>query len=300
MPANRNTFGALLTPGIRKVVMEVGVDRPPEFSAWANVPDMPWNPVTDRQITGLTTVGSMPEGTQFPLDNPILGGTKAYEAVPYGGAFEVTRPMWEDDFYGPINDMGKELGRSSRQRMEIDAHSLLNNAFSTSFVGFIAAESLCSTSHARIDGGAAQANRPSPDIGFSVTGIQALLVRFENLVNERGLTELLQPSMFLVTPTNKFNAREILGSAHKPFTADNEINSLLEEDMGWMVNHYLTTATYWFGLCSKSVHDLNFFIRTPPSFDSFDDPWTGNAVFTVWQRHIPGFGRWKGIDGSTG
>jgi hypothetical protein len=184
--------------------------------------------------------------------------------------------------------------------MEIDAHSLLNNAFSTSFVGFIAAESLCSTSHARIDGGAAQANRPSPDIGFSVTGIQALLVRFENLVNERGLTELLQPSMFLVTPTNKFNAREILGSAHKPFTADNEINSLLEEDMGWMVNHYLTTATYWFGLCSKSVHDLNFFIRTPPSFDSFDDPWTGNAVFTVWQRHIPGFGRWKGIDGSTG
>lgn len=300
MPANRSSFGALLTPGIRKVVMEVGTKRPPEYASWVNLPDMPWNPVTDRQITGLGQVGSMPEGTQFPLDTPILGGSKAYEALPFGGAFEVTRAMWEDDLYGPINDMGKELGRGSQNRMEVDAHSLLNNAFSTSFTGFTAAESLVSTSHARSDGGTAQANRPSPDIGFSVTGIQAGLVAFENLVNERGLPELLQPSMFVVSPSNKFNAREILGSAHKPFTADNEINSLLEEDMGWMVSHYLTTSSYWFMLASKGTHDLNFFIRTPPSFDSFDDPWTGNAVFTVWQRHVAGYGRWKGIYGSTG
>jgi hypothetical protein len=50
---------------------------------------------------------------------------------------------------------------------------------------------------------------------------------------------------------------------------------------------------------APSQHDLQFLWRTRPIFDVFDDPWSKNAVATVYQRHTKGFGSWRGVDGST-
>jgi len=32
----------------------------------------------------------------------------------------------------------------------------------------------------------------------------------------------------------------------------------------------------------------------------FDDPTTKNAVATAYQRHVTGYGSYRGVDGSTG
>lgn len=296
---NRAGFSALLAPDARRVYVETGKERPLEHPLLFNVENMEWNPVTDRQISGLGTVPSKPEGTQFTLDEPIMGGNVSYLANPFGLAVEITWELWRDELYGVMRELVAEMARASRNRQEIDAFSVLNNAFSTSFPGFTTGESLISTSHTGLDG-VVRANRPSPDIGFSITGIQNAVVRYENMTDERNLPRLLAPVMAVVTPTNKFVAREILGSSGKPYTADNELNALIQEDLSWFVAHYLTTATYWFLVAAKGVHDLNFLWRDHPIFDSFDDPWTKNAIFTVYQRHTKGFGSWRGIDGSTG
>lgn len=295
----RGAIAALLTPNLRKVYIETGKERPAEAPLFFNIDDMPWNPVTDQQVSGLGTMPSKDEGTQFKLDEMIMGGTKTYTAAPYGLAFEATWEAWRDELYGVLEEMTRQLARASRNRMEVDAWSILNNAFSTSFNGFTSGEALCSTSHAGLDG-ATRSNRPSPDIGLSITGIQSAIVRFENMTDERGLPRLLAPVNILVGPTNKFIAREVLGSAGKPYTTDNELNAIIQEDLSWMVVHYFTTATYWFMAAAKGVHDLNFLWRDHPIFDSFDDPYTKNAVFTSYQRHTKGFGSWRGIDGSTG
>ena len=299
MPIGRGSFSPLLAPDLRRVYMETGKDRPMEYSLWANVDEMQWNPDRDQQISGLGTMPSKPEGTAFNLDQPLLGTSKAYTAEPFGLAVEITWEMWRDDLYGVMKELISGLARASRNRIEVDAHSVLNNAFSTSFVGFTASESLCSTAHVGLDG-TSRANRPSPDIGFSITGLQAAITRFENMTDERNLPRLMAPVMAILAPVNKFAAREILGSSGKPYTEDNEINALIEEDLSWMVNHYLTTTTNWFIAAAKGVHDLNFRWRDQPIFDSFDDPWTKNAIFTSYQRHTKGYGSWRGIDGSTG
>jgi hypothetical protein len=295
----RGTFSALVAPDLRKVYMEVGKERPMEYDLWANVDSMEWNPVKDQQISGLGTMPPMSEGAQFPLDQPLIGTTVQYLASAFGLAVEITWPMWRDDLYGVMRELVGGLARASRNRVEVDAHSILNNAFSTSFPGFTAAESLCSTSHTGLDG-VVRANRPSPDVGLSVTGIQAATLRFEGMTDERNMPRVMAPVMVIVGPSNKYVAREVLGSSGKPYTADNEINALIEEDLSWLVSHYLTTATYWFMVAAKGVHDLNFLWRDRPIFDSFDDPWTKNAIFTSYQRHTKGFGSWRGIDGSTG
>jgi hypothetical protein len=299
MAMTRTAFAAFLKPDLYRVYIETGKERPPEFTQFFNVDDMPWNPVTDRQVSGLGTLVAMPEGEQFSLDQAIVGGTKDYEAVPFGLAVEITYPMWKDDQYGVMREMVAELARSSRFKMEIEAWSVLNSAFDTSVTGFTAGESLCSTAHVGLDG-AARANRPSPDVGFSVLAVQNSLVRYENMTNERGLPRLLAPTMALLAPENRFLVREVLGSVGKPFTADNEQNSLLQDDLRWMIVHYFTLSKQWFICASKGIHDLNFFFRDRPIFDVFDDPWSKNAIATVYQRHTKGFGSWRGVDGSNG
>lgn len=296
----RGAFAALLAPDLRRVYVETGKERPLEHPFWVNVDDMQWNPVRDQQISGIGTMPTKPEGTSFAKDEPILGGNKSYTAVPYGLAVEVTWEMWRDELYGVMREFAAELARSSRNRMEVDAHAVLTNAFSTSFVGFTAGEALCSVTHTGLDG-VVRANRPSPDIGFSITYLQNAIVRFENMTDERGLPRLMAPIMAMISPSNKFVAREILGSAGKPYTTNNEINALVDEDLSYMVDHYLSTTTQHFLMAAKGVHDLNFLMRDRPIFDSFDDPTTKNAVFTVYQRHVPSaFGSWRGIDGSSG
>ena len=299
MAIGRGTFAALLAPDLRKVYIETGKERPLEYPLFFNVSDMEWNPVKDQQISGLGTMPSKPEGSQFALDQPIIGGSVSYTAAPFGLAVEITWEMWRDELYGVMREMMAEMKRSSNNRQEVDAWSVLNNAFSTSFVGFTASESLCSTAHTGLDG-VSRANRPSPDIGGSITGLQNAITRFERMTDERNLPRLLAPSLVVLDPQNKYAAREILGSTSKPYTADNEVNALIEEDMSWLVCHYLTTATYNFVSAAKGVHDLNFMFRDHPIFDSFDDPWTKNAIFTSYQRHTKGYGSWRGIDGSTG
>ncbi len=299
-PIVRGAFSPLLAPDLRKVYVETGKERPMEYTLWCNRPSMEWNPVRDQQISGLGTMPAKPEGTDFILDQPILGGNKSYTAAPFGLGVEITWEMWRDDLYGVMRELIAGLARASRNRMEVSGHAVLNNAFSTSFVGFTAGEALCSTAHVGLDG-VSRANRPSPDIQFSITSIQAGINRFESMTDERGLPRLMAPTMAMIGPQNKYVAREILGSSGKPFTADNEINALIEEDLSWMVCHYFSSATQHFLMAPKGTHDLNIFVRDEPIFDSFDDPRTKNAVFTSYQRHTDSqFGAWRGIDGSTG
>lgn len=300
-PAVSGGYSALLAPDLRRVVIETGKERPLEYPLLFNVSDAEWRDVTDQQMTGLGSLQSKPEGSPFTLDRPQLGSTKTYSPDIFALGFEVTWEMWRDELYGTMRGMARELMRASRYRQETEAWDLLNRAFNTAEVGFTASESLCSTSHAAVgDGGAAQANRPNPDVGFGVTYIQGAITRFENLNNERGLPQLMAPVMAVVAPENKFVARAVLGSSGAPYTADNEINGLVQEDMAWMVTHYLTTTTYAFLVAAKGVHDLNWIWRDRPIFDSYDDPRTKNAVFTMYQRHTRGFSSWRGIDGTTG
>lgn len=299
-PVTRGSIAELLAPDLHKVYVETGKERPLEYPFVFNVDDMPWNPITDQQVSGLSTLASKPEGTQFTPDQIVIGSTKTYKATPFGLAVEITWEAWRDELYGILKEMIRCLARASRNRQEVSAWSVFNNAFSTSYTGFTAAESLCGTSHSNFGTSSTYANRPNPDIGLSITGIQNACTRFENMKDERDLPRLLTPTMGLIAPENKFIAREIFGSGGKPYTAQNEINALIDEDLAYMVCHYLTTTTYWFLLASKGQHDINYYWRDRPIFDMFDDPRTKNAVATVYQRHISGYGSYRGVDGSTG
>lgn len=298
MPALTAGFAELLDPSIRQLYIDTRKERPLEHPLWTNTSNMQIQNEKFQEMAGLGAMPEKPEGQQFNLDQALVGGTKTFSATSYGLAMEVSFEMWQDDLFGFMSDMAKELARSSRNRMEVNAHSVLNDAFDTGETGFDST-SLCSTSHTAVDG-STWSNRPSTDIELSVTGLQDAIQHFETMNNGRGQPMLMSPSLLIVAPNNRFVAREILGSNQSPFTANNEINSLIADDLRVMVNHYITTNTYWYVLAPKGEHDLHFKWMQQPIFDSFDDPRTKNAVFTVFQRHSDGWASARGIWGTTG
>lgn len=298
IPITRGSITALLSPQYRQVYFEAGEERALEYPLIFHVAPMEWNPVTDQQAAGLGTQPGKPEGTQFATDSLVIGGTVTYTAIPYGLACEITFEAWRDELYGTLQEMIKGLARAARYRREVQAWAAFNNSFTVA--GGFDNDYLCTTTHTRSGDGGTSANRPSTDISFSVLGIQAGIMHFETLVNERGLPQVMSANLALIPPQKKFVAREILGSGGVPYKADNEINALIAEDIGWMVGHYLSSTTAWW-LLNRQNHDLNYLIRDEDMFDMFDDPRTKNAVATSYQRMAnAGHGSWRGVYGSTG
>src|SRR5208282_6613988 len=118
MPATRGNFSALLKTNWQGVLVDVGQERPLEYPTWLNVRNMDTNPENFLQVSGLGSMQQKPEGTQFPNDQPIIGGSISPEAVPYGMLFEVTFEMYDDDLYQIMSDMWRQEGRSCRDRQE--------------------------------------------------------------------------------------------------------------------------------------------------------------------------------------
>src|SRR5271157_404695 len=299
-PSTTSGFSALLSPDLWEVILETGREVPLIYPAFMNELDMPWRTLKSQQVAGLGTVPQKTEGAPFTTDAPNLENQKTATPVAYGLAVIFSWEAWEDELYGVFRDMAAELARSSRFRLEVDAHVGLNNAFNTAVVGFNPGESLCSTTHTSPTTSTVQANRPSPDVGFSVSGLQAALQSFYTLLNDRDLPQNAHPSTVILHPNSFMAAREVLGSSGKPYSADNEMNALIPEGLNWILDRFLNTTTNWFVIAPKGQHGMNFGLRTPPLFDAWDDPWTKNAVFSVFQRHVPWFTDWRGVYGSTG
>lgn len=301
-PVRTGQLAALLQPNIYRVYVETGRERPHEFPYWVNTLDLPWQGFTNQQISGLGTVPEMAEGNTFTYDAPILGATKTHNAISYGLGFEVTYLMWHRELYGIMDMMSRELRRSMDYRLEVAAHNVLNNAFVTTNYTTFDGAALISTAHTTLDGRTVS-NRPAVEIQPGLTAFQNMIIHFHNLTNERNIPELRGPRHILIQPNFLFTVRETLGSTHKPFSANNEINSIVQEELTFMVSHYFTvnSGNGWVAMAAKGDHDLNYYTEVKPMFDYFDDPRTLNAVYTTFASMEPSRAdEWRGVYGSTG
>jgi hypothetical protein len=297
MTAVRGAFSKLLAPGYRKVVFETYKERPIEGTKLVNMNKSQRAYEEDFPIAGFGTLLDKPEGASVIYQDPIQGTAKRYTWSTYGLGFRITQEMMEDDLYGIMgNRMSKALGRSARNNQEIILHAPYNNAFSTSFSGFVSGESLCSTSHALIRGSTAS-NRPAADADFSLTTFQAGLEHFHNLVDESGLPVMYMPKTLVHSVSDQWLVAQVLKSQYLPGSPNNDINPVAGAVTPHLT-HYITDTDAWFLLADN--HDVNYFERRAVTFTNSDDFHTGDALFKLTRRHGSGFGDWRGIYGSQG
>jgi hypothetical protein len=127
-----------------------------------------------------------------------------------------------------------------------------------------------------------------------------MINQFERLVDSQGLPISVKPRYLVIPPELKWIAREILGSPHKPYTADNEINALIKEDLQYFISHYLTSASAWFSITEKDGHWLKFLVRRELDEDFSDDFDTFSIKQLSRMRFATGATSWMGTWGSNG
>lgn len=305
MTTSTGGFSALLAPGLMDIAFNEIDAQQPQWPPVFNDMESERAYEEDLKVAGLGSMVPKPEGTNTQFDDPLIGTSVRYTHSSYGLGFRITREMYDDDLYSIMNGMSAELGRACSYKIEVDAWSVLNNAFSASFKGWDGL-SLCNTAHTRLDGGATLGNRPSTDVDFSYTAYQAALDNFNTLKDDRGRPLILRPALLVIDPTFKWIAKEIFQSEFKPYTQENTINPLKGEidENGYLACRYLTVQDSWFLLAPPKKtrpaggHDLKFLWRTKPEMANADDFLSGDALFKIFARYSFGFSEWRGTYGS--
>lgn len=299
MPAVTSAFADLLSTRFQTFLVNVGKEYRRLWPEWVKAVDMPTNPYISEKVSGMGIQNAKPEGQQFPPDLPIIGSSFQVTATPYGQLFSVTWEMWRDDKYGVMGEMWGDMGRSNRLRQEVQAFGLFNNAFSVnSGYDNVPLITNAALPHPNLDG-SVQVNRPTPDIALSQTGIQAGQINFDGLNDDRSRPQDVAATRLMIQQSNRYLARELLGSSGKTQTGNNEMNALLNDGLEWGVVRYLTRTQDWFLLAPADQTDVEFMWRDRPRSRSFDDPFIEAADFTVYQRFAMRVGDWKGVYGST-
>lgn len=312
----RGGFAQLLAPGVHHNFVEWldTFQREEEFSKVFNMETSTKQFEDEVQYAGLGPMLEKPENSPVIYNDAIQGGTKRYIHLTYSLGCRTSWELYEDDQYGVIKQVPKALARSARFTQEMVAWNVFNLGFTT--LTTTDGVALFNNQHPLIGGATATntapgvanviaaagtyPNRPSTDVDISLSALQLMANQFERLPDSLGLPIHMKPKVVLIPPELKFILREILGSASKPYTMDNEINAILGEDLTFMVCHYLTSQSAWYVLCDKNNHQLKFFWRHKPDSD-YDDDFDTQALKQISKmRFSVGATHWLGTWGSNG
>lgn len=267
------------------------------------------------EFSGLGPMPEKPEGESVAYQDAIQGGTKRYLHFTYALGCRTSFELFEDDQYKIINQVPKAIARSAVFTKEQNAWNVFNLGFTTA-VTTTDGLALFSNVHPLLGGTDATnvgpglsniittagtyPNRPAVDVDLSFTALQLATNMFERLVDSQGLPITIKPKHLIIPPELRFIAREILGSPNKPYTAQNEINSLLREELDFFSGHYLTSDSAWFLVAEKESHSLKFFTRRALDEDYADDFDTRSIKQLAFMRFSVGATSWMGTFGSDG
>lgn len=304
MTVNRAQFTALLEPTLRDIKSDA--DYPHIFRVGLslyNVLSSKKAQETDFQYAGLGDFQVKNEGGPVTYSDPLVRGTLVYRHVRRALGYQITQEMLDHDQYAEIRKLEIELQNAGDDDIEIQGCLLLNNGFVTTASGGFSATgfdalALFSTAHTRIDGGTAQANKPSTDANLDWTSLANGIVQFMSWRDNRGRPIGSMPRRLLVHPNDIMTAKELLNSMGKPGTANNDVNALRDWNLDLVPSLYFTDTNAWFIQGDK--HDAKWYWDVQPRTGSEDD-WEKEIVkrkrVQGWSN---GHGDWVGWYGTSG
>lgn len=303
-------YGALLEPKLRKIFYETYEEVPEVFSQIYKVHNSKKAVETDYGL------GAMTPWEEFGSSKTAVTGTNPMPTVPYATipaglertyrhkefakGFMIERKFIDDEMYNIIEKMPRDLARAGRYKVENDAASLFNNAFSADVGGTGASaiydgKPLISADHPLLGGGKCS-NLVTG--ALSDTTLKQALILGRQQKDEAGKIIQLNFDTLIVPPELEFTAYELVNSTHKVGTDYNDVNSL-KGRFKIIVNPFLKDPDAWFIIDSKR-HELNFFWRVRPEFKREEDFDTLVYKYRGYMRYSFGVSDWRGIIGSPG
>ena len=255
----------------------------------------------ETKLSGFSAAPVKNEGQAIAYDNAQEAWTARYNHETIALGFSLTEEAVEDNLYDTLSARyTKALARAMAYTKQVKAAAVLNNGFSSSYVGGDGV-ALFSTSHPLISGGV-NSNTPAVAADLNETSLEAAVIQIAAWTDERGLLIAAKPRKLIVPPSLMFVATRLLETELRVATADNDINALKSNGSipeGYSVNHFLTDSNAWF-LTTDVPNGMKHFVRTPLATSMDGDFDTGNVRYKARERYSFGWSDPLGMFGSPG
>ena len=252
-------------------------------------------------IVGFGNARDKSEGQGVAYDQASEGFTARYTHETVALAFSLTEEAVEDNLYDRLGARyTKALARSMAHTKQVKAANVLNNAFSSSFLGGDG-KSLVATDHP-LAGGGTFSNRPSAFSDLNETSLENALISISTFVDDRNMILALQGTKLVVPPQLQFVADRLLETPGRVETADNDINAIRNMGLlprGYAVNHFLTDTDAFFVL-TDCPDGFKHFERSPIATSMEGDFNTGNVRYKARERYSFGFSNPRAVFASQG
>jgi phage major head subunit gpT-like protein len=255
---------------------------------------------TDGVMAGVGQYYPKAIGAPAQQDSMAEAYKKVYVHNTFALQVRIALETMEDDLYGVIPDAGRELARAAVYTQEVNAMDLLNNAgtavvYTANGTGY----PLLSQTQFRADGGV-WSNQLSSGADLTIESLEALLNQWSSgMVDQRGRKLAIQPTRLVVGTDDRFNAQRIVNSIQRPFTADNDPNTVRALGLQPIVLTHMTNDGRWFLMAEKDECSVLWFNRRPVSLQRETDGLaTGNLVLTGSYRESHGITSPVGVAGS--
>jgi hypothetical protein len=255
----------------------------------------------ETKLSGFSAAPTKNEGSSIAYQNAQEAWTARYNHETIALGFSLTEEAVEDNLYDTLSARyTKALARSMAYTKQVKGANVLNNAFSSSYLGGDGV-ALCSASHPLVNG-ATNSNIPAVAVDLNETALENAVIQIAAWTDEQGLLIAAKPKKLVIPPALQFVATRLLETSLRVGTTDNDLNALKNNGSipeGYTINHYLTDTNAWF-LTTDVPNGLKHFIRSPLSTDFLGDFETGNVRYKARERYSFGFSEPLGIYGSAG
>lgn len=216
---------------------------------------------TTLGMGGFGNVKEYDGSIQYDSIEKLYARTYTHKELVSG--FMIQQTLIEDEKYNQMNQMAQRFALSYARTRYVDAASLFNNAFSSSYTGGDS-KALCATDHPYSPTNAStQSNKGTTALSYDAVIATELLMMA--LKDSRGNPMAVMPDTLIVPVALKSTAETIVGSSAKPGTANNDANTASGYRV--VVSRYLTDTNNWFLADSMLARSyLNWFDRILPDF----------------------------------
>ena len=255
----------------------------------------------ETKLSGFSAAPVKNEGSAISYDNAQEAWTARYNHETIALGFSLTEEAIEDNLYDSLSARyTKALARAMAYTKQVKAAAVLNNGFSSSYLGGDGV-ALFSASHPLITGGV-NSNIPTTPADLNETSLESAVIQISLWTDERGLLIAAKPKKLVVPSSLQFVATRLLETELRVGTADNDINAIKNNGSiseGYTVNHFLTDTNAWF-LTTDVPNGMKHFVRSPLSNSMDGDFDTGNVRYKSRERYSFGWSDPLGMFGSAG
>lgn len=300
---DRENFGKLLEPGLRKIFFETYDELPEQY---AKIYNMNTSTKAQEFDWGMGAFGDWEQRTShldtvdYTTLSPGLDRIYTHEAFTQG--FMVTREMYDDDQYRQMKKLPQAMARSGRAKVEKDAMLPLLNGFDE-LKPIYDGKALFAVDHPLLD--SLEVNDNLIEGPLNDENLKAGLQKMRETLDEAGNLVQFKADRLIIPPALEDTAVRLLKSSLLSGTELNDTNKFLSGyGLEVVVLDYLSEAaggsdTHWF-LQDSSRHELNFFWRIKPEFKWNEDFDTFVSKYRGYMRYSYGVSDYRGMVGSEG